>query len=538
MILYELGEIKAYKEREMHTSLDMRLDNDFIIVSRGRAQIVGQIVNSHVAGIVENVTLDVLPSTDYEAERDSALIQLGTLASGQAIPFSIWLRPREKDARIILRATYYDTRGEEYRQVLESHVAFDAQTTASFHIDNPYVVGKPLTPASESLYMGRNDVFRWIEENLIGKTQPNTLILYGQRRMGKTSTLYQLVGGKRGKTIREYPGYPIFPVYIDLQRLAGCNITEFFERLSREIARNLKKREIEIRVPESWSGNGAIYQDFDDFLDQVEESLPEKGLLVIILDELEQLQASVEQGLLNKNVLPYLRSLMQHRSQLTFVLVGTNQLMEDYWSIIFHVGISREILPLTREETESLVRDPVAPMVQYDGLALDRIWLAAKGHPYFSQLICHRLISKSNLAGNREKQISIADVRDTINNIIEEDDSHLLHMWGECNYSEQMVLAAIAGTLEQGEETVSRPEIVSRLRETAVTDEQIIDALKNLEQRRLVVRQDVERKLQTRFPREDGWEPTIISKDYAYAISFDLMRGWIVRKRPLGSLLE
>ncbi len=422
--------------------------------------------------------------------------------------------------------------------MLESHVVFDSQIDAPFHIENPYVVGKPLTPASESLYMGRNDVFRWIEENLIGKTQPNTLILYGQRRMGKTSTLYQLVGGRRGKPIREYPGYPIFPVYVDLQRLAGCDTQEFFNRLSREIARNLLKRHITITVPESWSENGAVYQDFDDFLDHVEQSLPDNGLLVIILDELEQLQASVEQGLLSKQILPYLRSLMQHRSKLTFVLVGTNQLVEDYWSIIFHVGISREILPLSREETESLICDPVAPMVQYDDLAIDRIWLAAKGHPYFSQLICHRLISETNLVGSRSKQITIADVRDTIGNIIEEDDSHLLHMWSECSHPEQMVLAAVAGNLEQGEETISRQEIVSRLREAAVTDEQIIEALKSLEQRRLLIKQQVERKLQTRFPRAEGWEPNIISKDYAYAISFDLMRGWIVSKRPLGSLLE
>ena len=538
MILYELDEVKAHEERDLQTSLDLRLDNDLIVVSRGRAQLTGQIVNSHVAGVVESLTLDVLPSTSYEPERETAVIQLGTLLPSQSLPFSIWLRPREKDARIILRATYYDARGEEYRQVLESHVVFDSQIDAPFHIENPYVVGKPLTPASESLYMGRNDVFHWIEENLIGKTQPNTLILYGQRRMGKTSTLYQLVGGRRGKPIREYPGYPIFPVYFDLQRLAGCDTQEFFNRLSREIARNLLKREIIITVPETWSENGGVYQDFDDFLDHVEQSLPDNGLLVIILDELEQLQASVEQGLLSKHILPYLRSLMQHRSKLTFVLVGTNQLVEDYWSIIFHVGISREILPLSREETESLIRDPVAPMVQYDDLAVDRIWLAAKGHPYFSQLICHRLISETNLAGSNSKQITIANVRDMISNIIEEDDSHLLHMWSECSHSEQMVLAAVAGNLEQGEESISRPEIVSRLREAAVTDEQIIEALKSLEQRRLLIKQQVERKLQTRFPREDGWEPNIISKDYAYAISFDLMRGWIVSKRPLGSLLE
>ncbi len=438
----------------------------------------------------------------------------------------------------MIRATYYDVRGHEYQQILESDVHFDSLARSSFHVDNPYVVGKPLTAASESLYVGREDVFRWIEENLIGKTQPHTLILYGQRRMGKTSTLYQLVGGHRGKNIREYPGYPIYPVYIDLQRLAGCETAEFFDRLSHDISRNLHRRGIEVSPPASWSINGTIFRDFDGFLDKVEDKLPENGLLVLIMDELEQLQVSIERGQLSQDILSYLRSLMQHRTRVTFILVGTNQLVEDYWSIIFHVGISREIVSLTRDETERLIREPVAPMIQYDDLAVERIWLAARGHPYFSQLICHRLISATNLTNNRSKLVSIADVRETFDRILEEDDSHLLHLWNECSRDEQLVLASLSGSAELGEEAILRPEIAQRLRHIDFADEVLNRALKSLEQRRLITRQAVEREMHTRLPRPGGWQPTIISKDYAYAVSFDLLRSWIVSKRPLGSLLD
>jgi len=537
MILYELGEITA-DERDMPTILDFQLDRDHIIVSRGRAQIVGLLTNPQYADIIENLTLDILPSPAYEAEKDSAVIQIGAVNPAQSVPLTIWLHPREKEARIMIRATYYDVRGHEYQQILESDVHFDSLARSSFHVDNPYVVGKPLTAASESLYVGREDVFRWIEENLIGKTQPHTLILYGQRRMGKTSTLYQLVGGHRGKNIREYPGYPIYPVYIDLQRLAGCEKAEFFDRLSHDISRNLHRRGIEVSPPASWSINGTIFRDFDDFLDKVEDKLPENGLLVLIMDELEQLQVSIERGQLSQDILSYLRSLMQHRTRVTFILVGTNQLVEDYWSIIFHVGISREIVSLTRDETERLIREPVAPMIQYDDLAVERIWLAARGHPYFSQLICHRLISATNLTNNRSKLVSIADVRETFDRILEEDDSHLLHLWNECSRDEQLVLASLSGSAELGEEAILRPEIAQRLRHIDFADEVLNRALKSLEQRRLITRQAVEREMHTRLPRPGGWQPTIISKDYAYAVSFDLLRSWIVSKRPLGSLLD
>ncbi|MCP4421902.1 MAG: AAA family ATPase, partial [Chloroflexi bacterium] len=456
MILQELGEIISNDGSEMMASLDFELEHEDVVVSRGRAHVTGFLTNPLFGNLVENVTLEVLPSNGYETERDSAVLSLGPLDAGNGAPVSIWLQPREKQTSLTMRVTYYDVRGHEYRHLIETPINFQAQERSLFHIDNPYVVGKPLTPASEELYKGREDVFMWIEENLLGKTQPHTLILYGQRRMGKTSTLYQLVGGKRGQTIREYPGYPIFPVYIDLQRLAGCDMSEFFARLSQHIIRDLRKRDIEITPRASWSDNGTLFSEFDEFLDQIEDLLPANGLLVLIVDELEQLQESVERGRLSSDIFPYLRSLMQHRTHITFILVGTNQLVEDYWSIIFHVGISREIDSLSREETETLIREPVAPMIQYDDLAVDRIWLTTRGHPYFSQLICHRLVSATNLEGRRSKLITIGDVRETINLVIEEDDSHLQHLWNESTAVERFVMASLAGTHDIGEESVSR----------------------------------------------------------------------------------
>jgi len=558
LILQQLGEINAADEQQMFTALDFALDGEEVMVSRGRAQLSGRLFNPRFGSLVENVTVEVLPSAAYETEKESAVTRIGALDAGQELPLLLWLQPREKEATLTVRVTYYDVRGHEYRQLLESRVRFRTQTRTLFHVDNPYVVGKPLTPASESLYVGREDVFLWIEENLLGKTQPHTLILYGQRRMGKTSTLYQLVGGRRGQTIREYPGHPIYPVYIDLQRFAGCDTPQFFERLSQLIARDLARRGLLVAPPAAWSPNGdasdfSVTQHFDTFLDQVEGALPGRGLLVLIIDELEQLQDSVQRGRLSQDIFPYLRSLMQHRARITFILAGTNQLVEDYWSIIFHVGLSREILHLSREETENLVREPVAPVIQYDELALDQIWLATRGHPYFSQLICHRLISATNLEGRRHKVITIADVRDTISRIVAEDDSHLQHLWNESSREEQIVLGALASTQQLGEESISRLELLARWRDVALplTEAGMNQALKQLAQRGLVTCTPRERPIQTPLGDREvgnqevgdrdvagGWRPALVSQDHAYGVAFDLLRRWLAQKQPLGSLLK
>jgi hypothetical protein len=299
----------------------------------------------------------------------------------------------------------------------------------------------------------------------------------------------------------------------------------------------LAKRDIQLQPRTEWSENGSIWGEFDSFLDEVEAALPANGLLVLVIDELEQMQESIENGRLNANILPYLRSLIQHRTKLTFILAGTNQLMADYWSSIFHVGISREIGSLSREATEKLIREPVAPMIQYEDLAVDRIWLAAKGHPYFSQLICHRLISAINLDGRHNKLITLADVRETINMVVNEDDSHVQHLWHDCTREEQLILAVLAGTADLGQEIISRSEITAQLQETTLNDEQILNGLNRLELRRMITRTPVERALPRGGNQTNGWQPTLVSKDHAYTISFDLLRQWIAQKHPLGSLI-
>lgn len=55
---------------------------------------------------------------------------------------------------------------------------------------NPYIAGSPVT--GTEMFYGREDVFTFIRRNLIGQHRDTPVVLYGQRRTGKTSVLYQL----------------------------------------------------------------------------------------------------------------------------------------------------------------------------------------------------------------------------------------------------------------------------------------------------------------------------------------------------------
>ena len=73
---------------------------------------------------------------------------------------------------------------------------------------NPYIAGAPVL--DESLFFGRRDLI----ERILQTIHNNSLLLHGERRIGKTSLQHHLK--RRLREIQD-PEYDFYPVYIDLQ---------------------------------------------------------------------------------------------------------------------------------------------------------------------------------------------------------------------------------------------------------------------------------------------------------------------------------
>lgn len=269
-------------------------------------------------------------------------------------------------------------------------------------IANPYVVGRPLTGASASLYVGREDIFRWLAENLAGSAQPNALLLYGQRRIGKTSTLYQLVEGDRGRALRENNERPLLTAYVDLQRLAGRPTDEWLRRLGRDICYRVNTSGLDRSVPDSPETGETAYATFDRCLDRLEQTLPADSLILLAIDEFEQIRAGIDAGTMAPEVLPYLRSQIQHRSRILFVICGSYGLLDPFWSSIIDLTARCEVEALDFEQTLRLIRRPVEGILSIEDAVVEAIWQWTAGHPFLVQTLCHRLVSLANRRHSRE----------------------------------------------------------------------------------------------------------------------------------------
>lgn len=283
---------------------------------------------------------------------------------------------------------------------------------------NPYVVGRPLTGASAGLYFGREEVFDWLAENLSGAGQPNALLLYGRRRIGKTSTLYQLVEGERGRTLRHDYARPLVTAYIDLQRLAGRPTDEWLRLLARDICRRVNTSSLERSVPDSGLPGETAYAAFDRCLDRLEQTTPGDSLILLAVDEFEQIQSGIAAGSLDAAVLPFLRSQIQHRRRVAFLICGAHGLLDPFWRPITDLTARYELGPLSAEQAEALIRRPVADGLTYDDAAIEMIWRATGGHPFLIQTLCHRLVSRINRRG--QANISAEDVAQVMDYLIAE----------------------------------------------------------------------------------------------------------------------
>src|ERR687886_1521552 len=100
---------------------------------------------------------------------------------------------------------------------------------------NPYIAGNPVT--GPEMFFGREDVFAFVRQALTGKHRDNAIILYGQRRTGKTSVLYQM--HRHINASGAAPRY--LCIFIDLHGLALDGLDGFLYELASYITRTLRR---------------------------------------------------------------------------------------------------------------------------------------------------------------------------------------------------------------------------------------------------------------------------------------------------------
>jgi hypothetical protein len=461
-------------------------------------------IRNNGLNVAQEVRLRILPGQDYVIDEGQSEIEILPPGDEQLISLTVIPQRQIRRLRVEWEVLYDDAVVDDRRLTFADVLEFtEAEESFRRVFPIPYVTGTPLK--SDDVFVGREDVFAFIHENLLGRHQNNVIILHGQRRTGKTSVMYRL-----GHIMAETH----ISVLIDMQGKPARSEEDFLYSIADDIVFALEDAGVMVELPARSEFSEAPEFFFRSrFLRSLTPRLGGKNLL-LMFDEFEELQRRVENGRLQPEIFQFLRNLMQHEASVDFVFSGTHRLEDlsaDYWSILFNIAAYKPITFLGRDEVQRLMTEPVAEYgIEYDPLAENRIMQVTAGHPYFTQLILHEMMVYHNEVARN--YLTVVDVNKVLERILERGEAHFKHIWAESSIEERDVLRGMT-ELVHDNDNVALQELRALLQERdCKSTDDWQSALNSLVGREILTSHG--------------------ARILRYCFKVDLIRLWIERTRP------
>jgi AAA+ ATPase superfamily predicted ATPase len=276
-------------------------------------------------------------------------------------------------------------------------------------VSNPYVVGDPV---EGNLFVGREDVIRELKELWVRSRQLQSVVLYGHRRMGKTSIL---------RNVANRLELGVWVAYVNLLEVgdASLGVAEVLMAISDAISDT-----VQIPPPANDDLLNLPLPTFRRYFKQVEAELGEKGL-IIALDEFEKIEELIEAQKIPIDFMGVLRGLVQKSSKVAFTFAGLHTLEEmtaDYFQPFFaSVAPPIKVGFMKLEATHQILARPDEEFpLDYTPEALDQIYALTAGQPYLVQLVGFQLVRRYNdyvfeQGRPRDRDFTVEDVEAVIN---------------------------------------------------------------------------------------------------------------------------
>jgi ligand-binding sensor domain-containing protein/AAA+ ATPase superfamily predicted ATPase len=409
---------------------------------------------------------------------------------------------------------------------------------------NPFIVGNPIR--TEKMFYGREDDFRYVRTKLEGTSQGVVVVFCGERRVGKSSILYQVAGGRLGDRF--------IPVFVDLQEMVIASDSEFFQRISRLIAEAVARansrtlREAAAKpdaaaailmasaqsaglVRQTALAQAAIvsvpafdgrnpYPLFLDFLDDVLGSIGDRTLL-ILMDEYELLEGKVDDGKLSSELFTFLAGLMDNKERLALIFTGSRRLEErdkKYWRELLRRSLFRKVGFLSEKDTVRLITEPVVGRVVYGRGVMDVVYRLTAGQPFYTQVICQNVVDYMN--EHQQNWFTVADLGHVITEIVDNPLPQMIYTWDALSDDEKLGLSLLGEVLADGIAYATAGE----LRASVKANDYPVNLSENT----------IRLTLEEMFRRE------LLEKDPAdgFRIKIDLLRLWIRRSHSIWQVVK
>ncbi|HYP29161.1 MAG TPA: two-component regulator propeller domain-containing protein [Blastocatellia bacterium] len=412
---------------------------------------------------------------------------------------------------------------------------------------NPYIVGNPIR--GENMFYGREDDFRYVRTKLEAVSQGVVIVFCGERRVGKSSILYQVLNGRLGERF--------IPVFVDMQEMVIGSDSEFFARLSRLIVEAISKSDRRMVSPgedgagrqaataalgatapaaggaraavAQVSGDGLRVPEFDGrnpypvFIDFLDEALAAVGdrTLLILLDEYELVEAKVDDGKLSSDLFTFLAGLMDNKERLSLIFTGSRRLEErdkKYWRDLLRRSLFRKVGFLSKKDSYRLMTEPVSGRIVYGRGVTEEIYRLTAGQPFYTQVICQNTVDYLN--EHRQNWVTMSDLKHVVADIIDNPLPQMIYSWDGLSDDEKLVASLLAEILPDG----NAYAMAFELRAAVKANEYPVNLSENT----------------IRLTLEEMYRRELLDKDPSGAFRFkiDLFRSWIRRSHSIWQVVK
>jgi hypothetical protein len=332
---------------------------------------------------------------------------------------------------------------------------------------SPYVVGSPIDPTSKMFY-GRGDVIEQIKRALRTEGPSTVILLEGNRRVGKSSLLKRIAASGLS------PDW--IPVYVNFQGFDGRNgqpgmaTREIFYGIAKELVAAVARHAPAFRLPDI---EGAIpstegmeqtaffikklrpafagenpFECFRLIVEAVLEATGKRRVL-LMLDEFDKLQEGIDNGLTSPQLPENLRNLFHSYDRVSGILTGSRtirRLRQEYWSVLFGIGISIPIKGLDEAAARRLVTEPVEGQLVFAPAAVDYVVRACARQPFLIQGLCLSIFEICASSGERSVTVDLAS---KAAGIYAQDNEHFRTVWDHVQSNRRQYLVCLVDQLTE-----------------------------------------------------------------------------------------
>jgi hypothetical protein len=300
-------------------------------------------------------------------------------------------------------ATEFRAAASQWLRLAQRQLDECRQNVAQEAAPQVFRAGDPVDLQQQEAFTPRYPVIESLRQQVMLKTGCPGIVLYGRRRMGKSTLLRNLTG---------FLPSEVLTVNVSLQNpQLAASLASFTHTLAEQMQTQASGLKLNEALPDDLPG-------LFGFLTTVNKKLAtEQKRLLLAVDEYEALDAKIGAGVFPHDLLDTLRESIQTHRRLTWIFAGSHEITElphAAWTSALVSARTIEVPAFTLAETRLLLTEPLkhsslwrgneAKRPRFDaafwgteeGSGIDYIHAQAGGWPHLVQLIAETLVDLVN----------------------------------------------------------------------------------------------------------------------------------------------